>query len=842
MTSTLNPYRLANTVVPNAYRIFLTPDLDAATFSGRVEIDVDVNESVSAFSLNAVELVLGAASLTSPGTTVRSSNPTLDELYETATFSFDAPLSTGPATVEIAFTGILNDQLHGFYRSTFTDDAGQSHTIATTQFESTDARRAFPCWDEPAFKATYQVNLTIVSELAAFSNSAVVSDTNLGNGQRTVAFAPTMKMSTYLVAFVVGPFEATEPLDVDGVPVRIIYPLGKGHLATYALEVAEHALRFFVEYFAIPYPGDKYDLIAIPDFAAGAMENLGLVTFREADLLIDPARASFPQIERVALVINHETAHMWFGDLVTMDWWEGIWLNEAFATFMESLCTDHFRPQWKKWVGFNLSKDMAFAVDSLHSTRAIEYEVISPNDCRGMFDVLTYMKGCAVLHMIEQYIGPDVFRDGIRQYLKQHSYANTVTKDLWRALEESSGQPVGDIMDTWILQGGFPLITAANGAITQRPFEFLETSGVSNIGHDWKVPVLTRQLGSQSLNRQLLDGELASLSTSGVTIVNAGGSGFYRTAYGSAELLAISSRLAELSEVERAGLFSDTWAAVMVGRSSIADLFQLASGLGDLDEPAAWTVITQAVATVDRLVDNEGRAPLANAVRNLCVPQLARLGWDPFENESEQAGELRTLVVNLLGTVGQDPAVIDEALARFDKGDLVGNLTDVILTITARQNREGDDLIFEQRRISAKTPQEEQSYLFARAANPDPQKAKQLFERCFDDIRTQDAPFLMGALISNRVTGVTMWRAYSERLDEAIARFAHGRAAAAARGIATLIADPDLAKEVRAFHTAHEVPGGQRQIEQALERMDVGVAYGQRVRAVLNDQLSQILF
>ncbi len=300
MSTSTNPYRLPTTVVPNAYRIFLTPDLDAATFVGRVEIDVDVNEAVSSFTLNAIELELGAATVTASGTAHLSGTPSLDDTYQTATFSFDNPLPVGAATIEIAFTGILNDQLHGFYRSTFTDAQGTEHTIATTQFESTDARRAFPCWDEPALKATYQVNLTIPSELAAFSNSAVVRDTNLGNGQRTLEFLPTMKMSTYLVAFVVGPFEATDPVDVDGIELRVIYPIGKGHLTSYALEVAEHALKFFSEYFDIAYPGDKYDLIAIPDFAAGAMENLGLVTFRETELLIDPERASHDQMERVA--------------------------------------------------------------------------------------------------------------------------------------------------------------------------------------------------------------------------------------------------------------------------------------------------------------------------------------------------------------------------------------------------------------------------------------------------------------------------------------------------------------------------------------------------------------
>ena len=439
MNSSPNPYRLDRNVIPSAYRIFLTPDLESATFSGRVEIDVDVTTSAPSFTLHAIELALGAASITTSDSTLLSSDPVLDEKYETATFNFDEDVPAGPSTIEIAFTGILNDQLHGFYRSTFTDVNGVAHTIATTQFEHSDARRAFPCWDEPSFKATYQVNLTVPSDLAAYSNSPELSNTDLGNGQRTVTYAPTMKMSTYLVAFVVGPFEETEATDVDGVPLRIVYPVGKGHLTELALEAGAFSLRFFSQYFAIPYPGDKLDMIAIPDFAFGAMENLGCVTYRESALLVDPSTASLAEMQRVAEVVSHEIAHMWFGDLVTMEWWEGIWLNEAFATFMSVLCTNALRPQWEMWVGFGVDRDAALQIDGLHSTRPIEYEVVSPDDTRGMFDILTYEKGGSVLRMLEQYLGDETFRDGIRHYLLKHSYANTVTTDLWDALEETSG-------------------------------------------------------------------------------------------------------------------------------------------------------------------------------------------------------------------------------------------------------------------------------------------------------------------------------------------------------------------------------------------------------------------
>ena len=473
-------------VRPVSYRLHLEPNLESATFAGTVEIDLDLATAASAITLHALELAIEPAELVAGSASFVSSSPTFDATYETATFAFASEIPAGRCTMLLRFTGILNDQLHGFYRSTFTDDTGVEHVIATTQFEATDARRAFPCFDEPSLKATYQTTLVIPEHLEAYSNTAVIADMATADGRRSVTFAETMIMSTYLVAFVVGPFEATEVTMVRGVPVRIVYPVGKGHLCAWAMEAAVHALEFFTDYFAIAYPGDKVDLVAIPDFAAGAMENLGCVTFRETALL----------------AINHELAHMWFGDLVTMGWWEGIWLNEAFATFMESICTDHFRPEWKKWVSFNPSRDMAFTVDGQHSTRPIEYEVISPNDCRGMFDILTYVKGCSILRMLEQFLGEETFRDGIRIYLKRHAYANTVTADLWAALEEASSLPVGQIMDTWIYQGGYPLISVEDGVITQQPFAYAEATGVSAIGSTWQVPVLIRSLDDECSDHQ----------------------------------------------------------------------------------------------------------------------------------------------------------------------------------------------------------------------------------------------------------------------------------------------------------------------------------------------------
>jgi len=836
-----NPYRLSRAVVPSAYRLALEPNLDTATFTGSVDVDVDIAEGVSTITLNAIELSISAASLDVGGRTVVSGAPVLDDQYETATFTFDEGLPVGPATLHLTFAGQLNDQLHGFYRSTYVDGDGVSHVIATTQFESTDARRAFPCWDEPSFKATFQVALTIPASLAAFSNTNEESSRSLGDGQREIRFATTIVMSTYLVAFVVGPFEESPVTVAAGTPLRVVYPIGKGHLTEWAMEAAVHALEFFSDYFAIPYVGDKIDLVAIPDFAAGAMENLGCVTFRETELLIDRAAASHSELEHVMLVVNHELAHMWFGDLVTMDWWEGIWLNEAFATFMESLCSDAFRPEWKKWVGFNPQRDIAFSVDGQHSTRPIEYEVVSPNDCRGMFDVLTYVKGCAVLRMLEQYLGAETFRDGIRLYLERHAYANTVTSDLWSALEAVSGEPVGAIMDTWILQGGYPLISVDGDVISQEPFSYAPAAGPSNIGRSWKVPVLARSLGGGDTTTHLLDGPSDTIALGQDGVVNAGGSGFYRTAYSSAHLTAIAARLGELDELERAVLFSDTWSSILVGRSSFVDLFTLADGLAGLDEPSTWDVVVRAVALVNRIVDESGRVVLAGVVHRLFGPVFARLGWEPVKGETTQAGELRATVINVLGTFGRDEAIMAEAASRFDTGSLRGDLADAIVAITMHQHRPGDVAICEQRRKSAATPQDEQRYLFAPAGTDDVEVAMEVFGRAFGEVRTQDAPYLIGALVRNRVSGPVVWRAMSERWSEAMERFPVGSPVAMAAGVVTFASDAAFAREVRRFHEENPVLAGQQQVAQILDLMDLNVSVAERNAPALAASLASFL-
>ncbi|MHB2027914.1 MAG: M1 family metallopeptidase [Acidimicrobiales bacterium] len=831
MKTSSNPYRLNRKIIPSAYRIFLAPDLESFTFSGRVEIDVTINEPTTELTLHAIELELGAATVSTNGSNYRSLEHHLDETYETATFHFDRELPVGPAVLEIAYDGVLNDQLHGFYRSSFTDASGTTHTIATTQFENTDARRAFPCWDEPAFKATYQINLTVPSHLAAYSNSPISSDTDLGNGQRTVSFTPTMKMSTYLVAFVIGPFEETATVDVDGVPLRVVYPVGKGHLTAFAIEAGEFALRFFANYFNIAYPGEKLDMLAIPDFAAGAMENLGCITYRETALLVDPAEASLSEIERVAEVVAHEIAHMWFGDLVTMEWWEGIWLNEAFATFMQILCTNAFRPQWKMWVGFGVDRDMALQIDGLHSTRPIEYEVISPDDTRGMFDLLTYEKGGSVLRMLEQYLGEETFRDGIRHYLTKHAYANTVTTDLWDALEEISHQPVRNVMNTWILQGGHPLVTLANGEISQQPFAYGASRGESAIGETWMIPVLTRSLKGGTTSRHLLETSPLRISDESPVVLNAGGSGVYRSRYAHEELTALVEHLDDLEELERATLVADNWASLFAGHITWMDFLAIAKGLGDQDEPTPWTTVATAFDFVDRALRPDQRPTLAQQARDLFGPQFERLGWEGRDAEGELTPQVRATVLGVLGTLGGDADIRAEAVRRFESNVLDGNLARSILRIVANQDRPGDYEIFLERYRNAATPQDAVRYQWWGLGEfNDERVALDAAEKCFSEFRSQDGAIVLALLSRNATTGPSVWKYLTSRWDEAIAKFPQNSHDRLAMGVATFINDEDFADTVEAFHTEHPVFGGQRTVVQALERMRVGISFAKAMR------------
>lgn len=847
MTTPSNPYRLPRTAIPSHYDITLEPDLEAASFKGSVTIKVEVTEPVSEIWLNAIELDIHEATLADTGA---KATVKLHEKEERAQLIFEKPVSAGAHTISATFTGILNDKLRGFYRSKFTDSEGKERLIATTQFESTDARRAFPCFDEPDFKASYGVKLIVPENLFAVSNGPLLSETPNGNGKKTAVFGDTMKMSTYLVAFIVGPFEATEPVDVDGVPLRIVHPVGKGHLTGYALKAGAAALRYFTDYYGIAYPGQKLDMVAVPDFAFGAMENLGCITYREVLLLVDEKRSTQPELMRIADVIAHEIAHMWFGDLVTMRWWNGIWLNEAFATFMATAATDSFNPDWHRWDQFSLDRSAAFDVDSLDKTRPIEVEVNSPQDADAMFDLLTYEKGGSVLRMLELYLGESRYRDGIRYYLDKHQYANTETGDLWDAIEHVTGEPARSMMDSWIFQRGYPLVSVETSGSTlklsQQRFRYTPVEG----GDDtlWQVPVMLRYSANGKVHedRVLLTERSMDVNLAGEPdwlVANAGGSGFYRINYSPELLQAIAPRMQdELQPIERYGLVDDTRAAMVAGATSATDFLEFAKGFEDETDLDVWTVLTGGLGLIDSLVEGKAQDNLHRTLSDLYGSALARLGWESRPNDSARDTELRGMLIRALGSGAKDADAIERSRslhAKYleDPSSIEPNVAAAVAAVVATNGTAADYSVFVQRFKNASTPQEERRYQTQLGAFPgEVEIAKTLEMTLNGQVRTQDAPYLLGYALSNRERGEQVWRYIVQHWDEMVNAYPDNAIVRMAGGVRAL-SKPPIAAEVEKFFETHKVPTGELTMQQHLEKLRVNVALRERESANLQKLL-----
>ncbi len=826
-------HRLSKAVLPRRYDVELAPDLAAARFAGSVSIAVDVVEESTSITLNALDLDIRSCSVEGAPATWSL------EPGERMVIVPERPVDVGPATIAIEFTGILNDKLRGFYRSRFVDANGDEHVIATTQMQATDCRRAFPCFDEPEFKAVFGITLVIDPAMTTVSNGPEIGRQDRPDGKVAVMFGDTMAMSSYLVAFVVGPLEATEPVDVDGIPLRVYHVPGKAHLTDFALDIGAFALRWFQEYYGIPYPGEKVDLLGLPDFAAGAMENFGCITFRESLLLIDPATSTHSEQEVVADVVAHELAHMWFGDLVTMRWWNGIWLNEAFATFMEVAACAAFRPDWDRWTSFGPERSAAFEVDSLESSRSIEYEVRSPADADGMFDVLTYQKGGAVLRMLEQYLGPEQFRKGVSHYLRTHAYGNTETSDLWDALEETTGEPVRRLMDSWIWQPGYPLVSASlDGAelvLRQQRFAFGESSDAAT----WLVPVLVRNGGVTE--PVLLDKDEARMpltDPAAAVVVNAAGHGFYRVTYSSELRDRLSGGvLAELDTSERYLLVDDAWAAVIAGRLSAPEFLEFVEGFTDERDLAVWQAILVGLRGLGRILDDDAYPRFQARVATLLRPVVADLG-DPRDGESDLTGKLRGLVTGALAVLGADAPTIARCRQLYDKSiaergsvhpELVAAATSVV---AATGDADDYDRLLDAYK-NASTPQDQLRHLYALAEFDDEALVLRTCELSLGgDVKTQNAPFVLRGCIANRRHGAAAWTFVRQHWDEANATFPDNSIVRMVDAV-KLLTDPSVVADVQAFFAEHPIPQAAKTLVQVLERQRVNAAARTREEARL---------
>ncbi len=860
-------FRLPRNVAPKRYELTVAPDLGKASFLGHERVEIDVTAATGSIVCNANELQISNATLSRPDDWSQriGLDISFEESLERVTFTPPSRLEPGSYVLECDFAGVLNDKLRGFYRSTFRDDNGDEQVIATTQFESTDARRAFPCWDEPDRKAVFSVSLELDADLLAISNGAERRVIELPGGKRRLEFTDTIPMSTYLVAFVVGPLVATEAVDVDGTPLRVVHTAGKERLTTFALEAGAHALRFYTRYFGQPYPGDKLDLVAIPDFAFGAMENLGCVTFREVALLTDPANTARSELESVAGVVEHELAHMWFGDLVTMGWWNGIWLNEAFATYMALCCLDDFKPEYQCWLGFSRDRETALALDGLHTTRPIEFPVRTPDEVDSMFDALTYEKGASLLRMLEQYLGTERFREGVRRYLAAHRYANTETTDLWDAIEEAAeGLPIRALMDSWILQGGHPLVTAgvegSGVLLSQAPFSYLPAAdrpggaGPSAIGSKWLVPVAIQRRpttdGSPGAARHyelLRDEPVAVPEGDGMLVVNAGGNGVYRLRYEGALLDEVLAGFDRLEPLERFRLLADTWACALAGSAPLEQFLALVRLLEGENEPTVWMMVASAFGLLDFAVGESERGHLQAFIRSVLGPELERVGWDRRSGDDAEAARRRAVLIGTLGIIGADPSVRAESRDRFvalgQGAPLDADTASAILRVVACSagRPEYESLLAGFRAPS--DPMEEQRYLDSLSYVRDLELVAETCELCLNEIRSQDAPYLLRSLLTNRVAGPQVWDFVSGHFDTLLERYPSNSITRMLEVSRLCQLDPDgtagLSLKVASFLAAHPLGGQQRAVDQSLERLAVNVRFVLAQRPVLGSLLAK---
>ncbi len=857
-TTPHDPYRLPRHVIPTHYDLRIEPDLSSHSFTGHEVVTLTVVEPTADIVLNATELEISSAILSGEGGSPRTGTVQMDEELQRCRISFPTAVLPGEWKLALAFRGTLNDKLRGFYRSSYKDEQGIAHNLAATQFEATDARRAFPCWDEPQFKAVFAVTLAIDPTLTAISNTRIVDDRHEGS-KRVLRFAESMNMSTYLVAFIVGRLESTAPIMAGHTPVRLWSVPGKQHLAAFGHDIAVYSLNFLADYYGIPYPGDKLDLIAIPDFASGAMENLGAITFRETALLLDQRTATHEEQGRIADVVAHENAHMWFGDLVTMAWWNGLWLNEAFATFMEMLVVDAWKPEWERWTAFGVSRAAALSVDGLISTRPIEFPVRAPKEAEAMFDVLTYEKGASVLRMLEQHIGPTVFRDGVRHYLTTHAYGNAETTDLWVSLGHASKQNVPALMDEWIFSPGYPLVTLQADSpstlkLTQHRFTYAEGSPTTSTGagsQPWHIPIqlrITTAQGAETRRVLLSDREnripLPKDWTS--VLANEGGHGFYRVRY-TADLLTRLQQtgLRSLAPVERFNLLNDTWASTIAGMVPPTDYLALTEHFRGEKDPHVWAVLLGSFSTMNHLLTEQDRPLLAAFVRDRVAPAFRDLGWNPRADERDLVKELRGDVIRALGTLGRDQEIQSQASEAYtalqqQTRQIDPNVIPALVSILAFT---GDQTRYEEflnRFRKAATPQEERRYLFSLAAF----RAPELLERTLaktltDEIRTQDAPFLVSALLHNVYIREKAWEFVKtnwEHMDRLFPKSGLRRMCGGIVGLST----PELERDVRTFFTSRKIDLGGKTLEQYLEQLHIAVLFRERDRGAIRDVLARV--
>ncbi len=823
-------------IKPSRYRIMLRPDLEKFTFWGEETIYLDITKQSKEITLHAEELEIESVNFKNSKLKISNFKITYNKKHETVTFTTSATIPKGSGELFLTFRGVLNDKLRGFYRSKYTVDEKEKY-LATTQFEATDARRAFPCLDEPAAKAIFDVTLIVPQDLTAISNTIETEVLEHEAGYKMVKFLPTPKMSTYLLAFIVGDFEFLEGRTKNQVLVRVFVTPGKKHQAQFALDCAIKTLDFYEQYFAVKYPLPVLDLIAIPDFASGAMENWGAVTYRETALLVDAKHSSTANKQWVALVIAHELAHQWFGNLVTMKWWTHLWLNEGFASYIEYLAVNELFPQWDIWTQFAYADlGVALHLDALKNTHPIEVEVHHPDEISEIFDEVSYSKGSSIIRMLADYLGEKNFRNGLRYYLKKHSYGNAVTEDLWKAFEKISGKPVRQIMKNWTGTAGYPMVKIIEqpNALELSQTRFF-TSPISAKQYtqkqSWSVPVSLMTNKSKRADKFLFSKTRQTIKKpkGEWTKLNIGETGFYRTDYPAQMLQALQKpvRQKKLPAIDRLGIIRDAFSLAEAGQVSTAQALELALGYAKETDYTVWVELASALDQLDLLLHRQSYYPEFKSYGLRLFKNIAQeLGWAKPNRESHTATLLRSIALFHFGSFG-DRSTIDRARKMFQNYLKTGekppaDLRGVVYTLAA-QNGGRKEFEFLKREYIRESIHEEKNRL-GRALGQfaDIKILQKTLEFAISDsVRYQDTPSLTGAVFTNPAGSDLAWKFMKTHWSLFLERYGQGglmlsRIIKPASHFATKAAAADVA----AFFKTHQAPGAARTIQQIIERIN----------------------
>lgn len=826
--------QLPSWVVPLRYHLLLTPDATHHSFSGEEAVELRLLKPVQELTLHARDLEIQEAVLSVKKEKIPAERIQYNSDEETVTFSFNKKVS-GSCTLNLRFTGPITDKLAGFYRSTYTIN-GEVKTLATTQFEPVDARRAFPCIDEPERKAIFDITLMIPKDHVAVSNTYELEVREHEGDYKVVKFAPTPKMSTYLVAFIVGNLEYVEGKTKDDVAIRVFVTPGKKKQAEFALGVAIKVLQFYTDYFGIAYPLPLLDLIAVPDFPVGAMENWGAITYRETALLIDPEHSSLAAKQRVTLVIAHELAHQWFGNLVTMKWWTQLWLNESFASWIEFLAMDHVFPEWNMWEQFHvMDKVDGLHLDALASTHPIEVPVAHPKEISEIFDAISYHKGASVIHMLHDYLGYTLFRKGLRRYMQAYKYSNTVTDDLWNALAAASSKDIRKLMDPWIKTPGYPIVRVGR---TKKGVELSQERFFSNpksrirTPQRWHIPVrieTDRAQATVSILMRKQKERITLKDTSEWIAVNAGQAGFFRVLYEPVLLERLHRPIADkvLPAVDRLSILSDTFAAAKAGLTQTKSVLDLLGAYMEEDNYNVWAQIAGVVGALDHaLYNHEMRPRLHEYALTLFTPLSQKMGWEKKSGETHADVLLRSLAIAQAGRYG-DEQVVSKARELFfayaaNAGTIDPDIRAAVYsTVALHGGIEEYQLCMNLWRAS-ELQEEKNRLTVALGYFKDPRLAQRTLDLSISpEVRAQDTRIVQAGVLANPAASEVTWEWTKKHWGLLYERFSHTGSLFnfIVLGLFGHFNDESKLKEVTVFFRKNKdkKKGAERALAQALE-------------------------